>query len=290
MNILVLGGTRFFGKALIDILLSEGHQITVATRGNQRPSFLKECSFVKVDRSSLKQMSKAFSGKQFDVIYDQLCFNAADAAISTEVFRGHTGHYIMTSTMAVYPDSRQALFEKDFNPALVSLQGDSEEEQTGYGEGKQLAEAVFAQHASFVTTYVRFPVVLGTSDYTNRLETLVDRIRNETPIGIADTGIKQSFISAEDAARFLAWIKDKPLKGAVNAASQGTITPAQLLNRIGELTKTEPRTTADITVENQYPFPHTTYFMDTTKARKSGFLFEAVEPMIEDTVQNILYR
>lgn len=33
MNILVIGGTRFFGIPMVNELLAHGHNVTIATRG-----------------------------------------------------------------------------------------------------------------------------------------------------------------------------------------------------------------------------------------------------------------
>ena len=39
MNILVIGGTRFFGIPMVDKLLEAGHDVTIATRGLSPDSF-----------------------------------------------------------------------------------------------------------------------------------------------------------------------------------------------------------------------------------------------------------
>ena len=39
MNILVIGGTRFFGIHMVNELLTAGHDVTIATRGNASDSF-----------------------------------------------------------------------------------------------------------------------------------------------------------------------------------------------------------------------------------------------------------
>ena len=39
MKILVIGGTRFFGIPMVNELLSKGHDITIATRGNNSDSY-----------------------------------------------------------------------------------------------------------------------------------------------------------------------------------------------------------------------------------------------------------
>ena len=39
MNILVIGGTRFFGIDMVNELLTAGHDVTIATRGKASDSF-----------------------------------------------------------------------------------------------------------------------------------------------------------------------------------------------------------------------------------------------------------
>ena len=39
MNILVLGGTRYFGIPMVKELLAKGHDVTIATRGNAEDDF-----------------------------------------------------------------------------------------------------------------------------------------------------------------------------------------------------------------------------------------------------------
>ena len=44
MRILMIGGTRYFGKYTIDALLKEGHEVTIATRGNAKDTYGSACS------------------------------------------------------------------------------------------------------------------------------------------------------------------------------------------------------------------------------------------------------
>lgn len=39
MKILMLGGTKYFGRRLVHLLIQDGHDITVATRGNTEDDF-----------------------------------------------------------------------------------------------------------------------------------------------------------------------------------------------------------------------------------------------------------
>ena len=57
MKVLVLGGTRFFGRELIKNLVEAGHDVTIATRGNREPPCSSLVKAIKTDRSSLSNVT-----------------------------------------------------------------------------------------------------------------------------------------------------------------------------------------------------------------------------------------
>ncbi|CAN7742153.1 NAD-dependent epimerase/dehydratase family protein [Paenibacillus sp. LjRoot56] len=48
MKILVLGGTAFFGRRLVRLLLGDGHDVTIATRGQTPDDFGDAVTRIKV--------------------------------------------------------------------------------------------------------------------------------------------------------------------------------------------------------------------------------------------------
>jgi len=102
-NILVIGGTRYVGKLLVQRLLGAGHAVTIATRGNAPDPFGQRIRRIKVDRRNERAMLAAFAdGETWDLIYDQMCYSPLDAAIAVRVFKGKVKRYVMTSTIDVY--------------------------------------------------------------------------------------------------------------------------------------------------------------------------------------------
>ena len=102
-NKLVIGGTRYFGKLLVQRLLNAGHQVTIATRGHASDPFGTRVGRIRVDRRNERAMLAAFAGIEgYDVIYDQLCYSPVDAAIAVRVFAGKCKRYIVASTIEVY--------------------------------------------------------------------------------------------------------------------------------------------------------------------------------------------
>lgn len=78
MKILVLGGTRFFGIPMIEELLRQGNDITIATRQHAKDNFGDKISRIKIERTDPTAMKNAFNGKKYDVVYDKIAYCSND--------------------------------------------------------------------------------------------------------------------------------------------------------------------------------------------------------------------
>lgn len=166
MDILVFGGTRYFGVHLVNELIKKGHHVTIATRGMTPDSFGTSVERIHVDRYDINQLKDIFKDKEFDIIYDNLAYSSQD--IETLFNSLHCHRYILTSSNAVYPFQLNTK-EDDFVAAHHVLKM-GVRSSFSYDEGKRQAESAIVQlHPQQKTTRVRFPVVLGKDDYTKRL-------------------------------------------------------------------------------------------------------------------------
>ena len=87
-KILVLGGTNFFGKKAVQLLLDKGYEVTVATRGNNPIPFEDKVQHIVLDASdSLHAGWQAVQAQQWDAVFDNICYNAEDAHIRIEIGR-----------------------------------------------------------------------------------------------------------------------------------------------------------------------------------------------------------
>jgi nucleoside-diphosphate-sugar epimerase len=119
-DILVLGGTQFFGKRLVEKLLTEGKKVTIATRGLTKDPFGDKVKRLIIDRENMKSQLDAFSGRKWDVVYDQSCFSPQELKATAEALDGKVAHYIFTSSMAVYNFGKLHK-EDDFKPEQFFL-------------------------------------------------------------------------------------------------------------------------------------------------------------------------
>lgn len=274
MNVLVIGGTRFFGKALVQLLVEKGHDVTIATRGLTEDPFGEEVKRIKIDRENEQSMKEAFDLLSFDLVYDTICYSSEDARIAYAALKGKVKRYVFVSSMAVY-DKGFDLEEGDFDPEAYPIQMGTKEAFT-YGEGKRQAEAFFCQQADFPVVSVRFPVVLGKEDYTKRLLFYCEKVfRKEA---MRATGGEFSFINGNEAGRFLDWIGEQSYAGPINANSNGTISLKEILLNIEELTGN-----GAILEQNGEPAPYNhyvNYTLDNGLARKLGFIFDDLHQYI----------
>ncbi len=234
MKILVMGGTRYFGKRLVDLLIGQGHELSIATSGRTAFSFSKPVRHFKMERQDADSL-QVLGEEDWDLVYDQICSDAYDARGACTVFSGRVKRYVNTSTIRVYAQPGIMYGEQGYDPLAGQLIMGRRSEGVSYGEGKRQAEAVFAREAAFPVLSVRLPVVLGLDDYTRRLEAYVDRVLNRETIYVPVTDMGMSMISSAEAARFLAWAGcESSQTGPVNACSDGTVFLKDIAAYIGK--------------------------------------------------------
>lgn len=235
MNVLVIGGTRFFGRRLVHQMIREGHSVTVATRGNTVDDFGDRVTRVRVDRDDAGQMKSAFANRSYDVVFDQVGFHPNHAKSAIEAFEHRVKRYVFCSSMAVYEGKQGVITEADFDASHYPYQLGLESYE--YGEGKRQAEAYFAQHAPFPVISVRVAMVVsGDDDYTQRFAFHVRHVAEGQSIGLPAESHPISFVTAHDVAQFLYHVGfHSTHTGGVNAANSGFESARGLCERIGQI-------------------------------------------------------
>ncbi|MDV5148464.1 NAD-dependent epimerase/dehydratase family protein [Streptomyces sp. SBC-4] len=281
MDILVIGGNRYFGKRLIALLTESGHRITVLNRGSSAaPAGIEQ---LVADRDDEAALESVLAGRSFDVVVDQVCYTPRQAEIALRVFAARTGRYVMTSTVEVYEYEDSAsgvpVAESVLDLAAVTVDtglawDDPEFREEHYGEGKRQAEAVFAAGSPFAWTSVRVAHVLGgDDDFTGRLDHYVERVRTGEPIAVPVVNRPATYVYVEEIAAFLAWTVEAEFTGPVNAHSHGPLTTADICAEIEK--QVGGRTVfREVEVGEVSPFSFArSYGMDNSRATVLGYSF-----------------
>ncbi|HEY0062065.1 MAG TPA: NAD-dependent epimerase/dehydratase family protein [Telluria sp.] len=299
-NILVIGGTRYFGKLLVQRLLAAGHQVTIATRGHAPDPFGERISRIRVDRRNERAMLAAFGdAAPYDVVYDQMCYSPLDAAIAVRVFAGRAKRYIVASTIEVY---RSLLGHQDGPFAETDLNVLAQPIDTqypwhdprlatqSYVMGKVQAEAYLYRDGSLPLVTVRIGHVLaGSEDFTGRLAHYVDLARQYGALRYASAAGASSFMSAQIISDFLVWAGAQSFTGPVNAACDGGLSAFDLYQRVGlvldtpvrALAATEPAAPGALSPFD-YPAP---FMMDMSRAKALGYKFGHSDDFIDDLIR-----
>jgi len=289
LNILVLGGTRFFGKRLVELCLQNGHNVTILTRGQSGNPFGTKVRQLIVNRDDADSLSQALASTTWDIVYDNICYSPNEALKICEILKGKTNKLVFTSTLSTYEIDGIVKTEEDFNPYDYEVRMGNREDFS-YGEGKRQAEAVLFKEATFPVVAVRFPIVMGENDYTRRLHFHVERILQEQPISLPNIDAKMSFITDDEAAAFLYFAGITPIEGPYNATAVGAISLKDLLGLIEETTGKHAKISlvgGDEKSQSPYGVP-ADWYMSTTKAEAAGFTFSQLHDWLPTLVKTLV--
>jgi nucleoside-diphosphate-sugar epimerase len=299
-DILVIGGTRYIGKLLVQRLLRAGHRVTIATRGYAPDPFGERIARVRVDRRNETAMRNAFANRgPFDVVYDQMCYNPLDAAIAVRTFAGKVGRYVMSSTIDAYRilgyRHARPLAEADLAVGAQTIDTnypwhDPCRATECYVRGKVQAEAYLVRDGSLPLVAPRLAHVLaGPEDFTGRLAHYVELARLNGVLEYSNADAALSFMPLQGAADFLAWVGMQDFTGPVNAACDGALSAAGLFERVGAVLDTDvAMRPAPAPVEpgrlSPFDLPGP-MVLDTSRAKALGYRFGHCDDWIDDTIQ-----
>lgn len=284
MKVLVLGGNRFFGKKLTKLLIEANHDVTLLNRGNVDDGFGDKIKRLKCDRTDKEKMKVVLGDQSWDVVVDQVCFDYNEAKEASELFEGKVKHFIFTSSLSVYSGGTY-LKEEEFDPKSHQFETKKTMEED-YAEAKRQAEVSFTKYAPFPTTFVRFPMVIGLDDATERFQWHLNKILEGHPIYFPNLEAKMTFISSDQAAEGLKLLVEKPLEGPINVASPHPISMGDLM-KLFEKNLDKEIKLAHSTEEGEHsPYGlEQDWYVSCDRLAKHGLTLPAIEEWIPPLVQ-----
>ena len=176
---LVIGGTRFIGRHLVEELLAHDYEVTLFNRGNHENPFadLEAVDHVQGDRTDDGDLAEAAAAEP-DAVFDCVAYFPRDVRQATQLF-DDVDAYVYISSGAAY--GREDLPKREgFTPLCECTDEQATADESGtYGPRKAEGDrAVFEAAAEGVRAMsVRPPIVYGPHDYTERLDCWIDRVR-----------------------------------------------------------------------------------------------------------------
>jgi 2'-hydroxyisoflavone reductase len=229
-KVLILGGTRFLGPALVEAGLEGGHEITLFNRGQSNPHLFPNLEKLVGNRDPLVDNGlKALEGRQWDVVIDTSGFVPRLAQASAELLAENVSQYVFISTISVYANQGQPdLQESD---EVASLPEPSEDVRRFYGPLKARCEQTVETALTGRATIIRPGLIVGPEDGTDRFTWWPVRIDRGGEVLAPGNPIDPvQFIDVRDLARFCIRCIETQTMGVYNAVGpRGSTNIAELL-------------------------------------------------------------
>jgi nucleoside-diphosphate-sugar epimerase len=230
LKTLVLGGTKFLGRAVVDEALARGHEPTLFNRGETNPDLYPEVEKLRGDR---RHDLSALEGREWDAVVDTSAYLPQVVRASAELLDGRVGHYTFVSSCSVYADFSEPARE-DETP-LIRLADTSDESLDGdrYGGFKALCEQVVAEVFPDRGARIRAGLIVGPHDPTGRFTYWPSRIaRGGEVLAPGRKGRQVQFIDVRDLGSWAVDLGERGEAGTFNAT--GPVPPVTM----GELVET----------------------------------------------------
>src|SRR3954453_22422936 len=199
MRILVIGGSSFVGRHIVQSAIERGHGVTLFNRGQTNPDAFPAAEHLTGDRNS--DLS-ALEGRSWDATVDVCAYVPRQVRTLLEALGSGAGHYTFISTISVYGDvGVDSGFDED--APLREPAWDDELVMEKYGELKVACEQVARELAGDRLLIIRPGYVVGPYDPTHRFTYWVERVaEGRSPMATPDTAQPLQCIDARDLAAF----------------------------------------------------------------------------------------
>lgn len=300
MRVLVLGGTVFVGRHVVDAALLAGHEVTILHRGTHpapRPDAVEE---LLADRDG---GLRVLDGREFDTVVDTCGYLPRHVREAAEALVGQVGHYTFVSSANAYPDRPLRVPVREGDPEQVPLGEDvTEVTDLTYGPLKVACERAVQAALPGRVLIQRAGIIVGTHDPTDRFTYWARRLLNQPgPVLVPDVPDQPvQVIDVRDLAAWTVTAAVAGVTGVFNAVRpEGSLTFAGLVAAAAGLVAhpPEPVWVAErflldhgISPWSQIPLwvnsadePPGLMMLDSTRAERAGLTFRAIAQTLEDT-------
>ncbi len=244
MRALVLGGSVFVGRRLVERLVSGGHDVAVLNRGVTPTALPDGVEHIVADRTDGDSMSRALSGRDWDAVFDVSGFvmvaGGSDISGLLDLLDGRVGHYVYVSSIMAYDQSQLGVF-----PWHEELDTDRSGPRS-YGGFKAMAEGrMIERHrrTAFPATIVRPAAIYGPCNNIYDMETpMFLRLIQRRPILVPHGGlVTGSYGHVDDLCRMMVdLVGVERAVGEVFNATAEAVTTRHYVDTLATIVGVEP--------------------------------------------------
>ncbi|WP_248961299.1 NAD-dependent epimerase/dehydratase family protein [Sphaerisporangium perillae] len=200
MRILVMGGSVFLGRAIVEEALRQGHEVTTFNRGRSGED-LPGVRAVRGDREVRDDLEALAAGGEWDAVVDVCGFTPRVVAESARVLSGHAGTYAFISSISAVADwpSKQT----DESSPRWECSPDAGPDDGDYGVLKAGCERAVERYFEGNALIMQPGLILGPWENVGRLPWWLRRVaRGGRVLAPGDPDLPMQLIDARDIASF----------------------------------------------------------------------------------------
>lgn len=299
MRLLVLGGTEFAGRAVVEAALGRGWDVTVFNRGRHDP--VPGARTLTGDRTSPDGLAAlADRADEWDAVVDTWSAEPVAVHRTARLLRGRARRYVYVSSCSVYTWAPPAGYTEEA-PLVEGAEPDGG--HTDYYRDKRGGElAAVAAFGADHSVLVRAGLILGPYENVGRLPWWLTRIARGGPVlAPGPRELPLQYVDVRDLAEWILGAVERESSGPYNLMSpQGHATMGELLDACvrvtgsaAELCWAAPEVILDAGIEPWTQLPvwvppgsdmhDALHSADVSRAVATGLSCRPVEETVADT-------
>ncbi|MGE6487589.1 NAD-dependent epimerase/dehydratase family protein [Paenisporosarcina sp. NPDC076898] len=218
MKILVLGGTSFVGRHLVEAAIHNGHEVVLFNRGKTNPEVFKQLRHIKGDR---RKDAKKLGEEEWDAVLDTCAYSPQDLKPVIEELKNKTKKYMFISTISVYDDYKQGRPNESSSTFTQIIETDEVTGET-YGPLKVMCEKIINETFNDRALIIRPCLVVGPNDPTDRFTYYATRVSQNGKVALPggdESHRMVQWIDVRDMANWIVSLIENGTTGTFNAAS-----------------------------------------------------------------------
>ncbi|MFB9328460.1 NAD-dependent epimerase/dehydratase family protein [Paenibacillus aurantiacus] len=227
MDLLILGGTKFLGKHIVEVALRHGHRVTLFHRGMTNPGLFPDSEHIHGDRDGGLD---ALAGRKWDVVVDTSGYVPRVVRQSAQLLAGCADQYVFISSVSVYADF--SVLNLDEDAPLLALEDPAEENVAAhYGALKAGCEEEVREAFGERALVIRPGLIVGPDDPTDRFAYWPWRFMTGGDVIVPGVPAKSiQFIDVRDLAEWTLRLVEAGTGGTFNATQPaGRVTTGALV-------------------------------------------------------------
>jgi 2'-hydroxyisoflavone reductase len=241
MKILVIGGTLFVGRLLVEELVRDGHEVAVLHR-KPKHDLGRRVENLMADRNSAESLREALAGRRFDAVFDNVYdwdrgTTAAQVEATVRAVGDRISRYVFLSSVAAYGDG---LNHKESDPLAPDYHFDSY-----VGNKASTERLLFRMHRQngFPVVTFRPPFIYGPGNPFYREQFFWDRKRLGRPVIVPGDGHRlMQFVYVNDlvTAMVCSLTEPRAVGEAFNIGDSKPLTQVEVVEKLAKAAGIEP--------------------------------------------------